>query len=154
MSILLKDFTDKFLYRGQLVEVSGVGPDSDGNFVRFEGKKEEIPEKLHRVNVRFVAMNGRDDDPYTVRIECDFDSDAGVCETDMNDFLEHFVKNFLYEGQDVEISSVGPDENDARYEGPADEIPNDLKRKRVRYVASSARSEAPNMLRIECALRD
>lgn len=154
MLISLKDFVYLFLYPGQLVEISGVGPDEDDNPIRYEGKQEDIPKKLYGAAVHYVAMSGRDDDPYTVRIECDFNANVSFADMDIKPVLENFAKGFFYPGQEVEIAEVkhkqDVDDDIVRFEGPVDEIPDELKQARVRYIASAARSEAPYTLRVEC----
>lgn len=152
MLISLKDFAERFLYPGQLVEVSHVGPDEHDDDVRYEGNQDNIPESLYGAAVRYVAMNGRDDDPYTVRIECNFDTDVSSWPPLISDTLEHFVAEYMYHGQEIEVSGIGPDSdgNFVRYEGSVDKIPDELKQKKIRYIASAARNEASYTLRVEC----
>lgn len=151
MSLALEDFVGEYLYSGQLVEVSSVGPDMSEKDIVYEGPCDEIPENLRNLPVEYVAMSGRPDDPYTIRIECELDSvshDVFERET-----LQGFVDYFLYEGQEIEIAGIGPDEADGnfvRYEGTCDEIPEELADQPVKFVAASGNPETPYRLRVEC----
>lgn len=151
MSLALEDFVRHYLYPGQLVEISGVGPDMDEHSIIFTGPCDKIPENLLNIPVEYIAMSGRPDDPYTVRIECEKYSVS--YDIFQRCTVQGLIDYLLYEGQEVEIAGVGPDEengNFVRYEGPCSEIPKELLEKTVDFIAASGNPEIPYTLRIEC----
>lgn len=152
MTLSLKSFVKDFIYPNEMVEISGVGPNVDGNTVRYEGSVDEIPAELLDYAVEYVTMNGRMDDPFTIRIECDFESDVGRFAKDFGTSLESVAANILYDDEEVEIAGVGPDVdgNFVRFEGKASEIPDELKNKTVRFITSAGQTDSPFTLRIEC----
>ena len=63
MAVSLESFVDGYLYPGQLMQLSGTGPDADDNPVRYEGSCDEIPKEYLDAAVAFVTMNGNQEDP-------------------------------------------------------------------------------------------
>lgn len=152
MTLSLKSFVKDFIYPHETVEISGVGPNVDGNTTRYEGPVEEIPAELLDYSVEYVTMNGRVDDPYTIRIECDFESNVGRFAKEFNESLENVAANILYDDEEIEIAGVGPngDGNYVRFEGRVSEIPDELKTETVRFITSAGQADSPFTLRLEC----
>ena len=66
----LKTFVQRYLYNGQIVEITGEGPSDDANPILFVDNCETIPSEFDDAVVVKVANSTSND--YALRLECVF----------------------------------------------------------------------------------
>ena len=66
----LKTFVSRYLYKGQIVEITGEGPSDEDNPILFVDNCERIPSEFHDAVVVKVANSTAND--YALRLECVF----------------------------------------------------------------------------------
>lgn len=67
--MILEDFMSNYLYPGQHVEITGLGPTNSDNPIRYRGPQDTIPEDLLSETVERVTISRVD--KHTLRIECE-----------------------------------------------------------------------------------
>ena len=66
----VKTFVQRYLYNGQIVEITGEGPSDDANPILFVDNCERIPSEFDDAVVVKVANSTSND--YALRLECVF----------------------------------------------------------------------------------